>query len=176
LAEHLNREERFGRHGPFRFNDSRSDLRFYMTAGVGYYRLVELAVPQAISQWYFGSGGTVGFHTITGLAALHDLILRREQKEIDFLVWPHECDDPDSGTHLIVESYPAVFPLPTGARPYKEDENKEDAWKVLEWLMDADRKGELHRYFRIEPPPFGRIDGVDVAQQIRFEGWIIGVK
>ena len=33
-----------------------------------------MIAPQGISQWYLGSGGTVGFHTISGLSAI-DYIL-----------------------------------------------------------------------------------------------------
>jgi hypothetical protein len=42
--------------GPYRFNDSRTDFRFYTEHNIAYYRLVELLTPQAISEWYLGSG------------------------------------------------------------------------------------------------------------------------
>lgn len=90
-AEAINREPKFGGHGPFRFDGSRTDFRFYLDRDVAYYRLVETAIPQAISQWYLGSGGTVGFHTLTGLAAIHELIAQREAGHVRFQVWPQEC-------------------------------------------------------------------------------------
>src|SRR5262249_8092440 len=73
-AQAVNHEERFGGHGPYRFDDSRNDFRFYSDNGVAYYRLTELIAPQGISQWYLGSGGTVGFHTISGLSEIHHLV------------------------------------------------------------------------------------------------------
>lgn len=69
VAQRINSSASFGGHGPYRFDDSRTDFRFYLDSGTPYYRLVEMAVPQAVSQWYLGSGGTVGFSTITGMAA-----------------------------------------------------------------------------------------------------------
>jgi hypothetical protein len=89
-AKAINNEERFGGHGPYRFNENRNDFRFYSDNGVAYYRLTELIAPQGISQWYLGSGGTVGFHTISGLAAINYLVQEREAGRLDFLVWPHE--------------------------------------------------------------------------------------
>ena len=88
VAQRVNASPSFGGHGPYRFNDTRTDFRFYLDNGTSYYRLVEKAVPQAISQWYLGSGGTVGFSTITGLAALDQLMTLREKGHLDFQVWP----------------------------------------------------------------------------------------
>ena len=93
-AQAINAQPCFGGHGPFRFDDSRNDFRFGLDYGVAYYRLTELIAPQAISQWYLGSGGTVGFHSITGMAAIDDLIKRREAGELDFTVWLQETLEP----------------------------------------------------------------------------------
>jgi len=109
-AEDINRNQRFSGHGPYRFNDSRTDYRFYIEHGVAYYRITELCCPQAISQWYLGSGGTVGFHTISGLFAINSLIELRDAGKIDFVVWPHECREPDGNRHVIAESYPSICP------------------------------------------------------------------
>jgi hypothetical protein len=87
-AEAIKADPRFGGHGPYRFDEGRTDRHFYNDRAVAYYRLVEVAIPQAISQWYVGSGGTVGFHTITGLAALAGLLARRDAGELSFAVWP----------------------------------------------------------------------------------------
>jgi hypothetical protein len=110
MAMAVNEDERFNGHGPYRFDDNRSDFRFFLDHGVGYYRLTELAAPQAVSQWYLGSGGTVGFHSITGMAAIAHLMDLRRQKKLDFLIWPHEADQPNGNKHVLVESYPAVCP------------------------------------------------------------------
>jgi hypothetical protein len=106
----INAESRFSGHGPYRFDDNRNDFRFYTDNGVPYYRLTELIAPQGISQWYLGSGGTVGFHTISGLPVIHHLVKEREAGRLDFVIWPHECLAPDGKRHVLVESYPAVFP------------------------------------------------------------------
>jgi hypothetical protein len=89
-AQTINALPHLNGHGPYRFNDSRTDFQFYLANDVAYYRLTELAAPQAISQWYLGSGGTVGFHTITGLSALDWLISLREKGDLNFAVWPFE--------------------------------------------------------------------------------------
>ena len=107
-AQAVNNEARFGGHGPFRFNSNRNDFRFYLDNEVAYYRLTELIAPQGISQWYFGAGGTVGFHTISGLSAINFLFEEREAGRLDFVVWPHERLAPDGTKHVLVESYPAA--------------------------------------------------------------------
>ncbi len=48
-AQAINAEERFGGHGPYRFDDSRNDFRFYGDNGIAYYRLIELIAPQGIT-------------------------------------------------------------------------------------------------------------------------------
>lgn len=174
VAEQINNLPRFGGHGPYRFNHNRTDARFYLDSGVAYYRLVETAIPQAISQWYLGAGGVVGFHTITGLSALHDLLARRQRGEVDFLVWPQECCTPDNGKHILVESYPALYPAPAGFGDCR-DEHCRDAWKALQWMLTTDEAGTLYEAFEIDPVPFGRVEGADFREQVRFEGWILGV-
>jgi hypothetical protein len=172
----IDAQPRFGGHGPFRFNDSRSDFRFGLDHGVAYYRLTELIAPQAISQWYLGSGGTVGFHSITGMAAIDDLIQRREAGELDFTVWPQETLEPNGDRHVLVESYPAIYPMPSDFGPCLEkDADQKDAWRVLVHLAAAQRTGKLGEFFRIKPQPFGRVEGISFEEQIRFEGAIFGL-
>jgi len=173
-AEFINAGENFDGHGPFRFDHSRNDFRFYKQYGVGYYRLTELIAPQAISQCYLGSGGTVGFHTITGLAAIDWLIGLREKGELDFEVWPHETLRPSGERHLLVESYPAICPKLASYGPCK-DGHQRDAWRVLAYLSLANDEGRLSEMFEIKEMPFGRIDDVYFFEQIRFEGFIIGL-
>ena len=171
VAEVVNREPRFAGHGPYRFNEGRTDYRFYLRHGVAYYRLVETAVPQAISQWYLGSGGVVGFSTITGLAALHDLIARREAGQVRFRVWPQECEHPmDIGdAHVLVESYPALSSKPASFGQCMTDDER-DAWKVLLWMSEADERGSLAAAFSPPPLRFGRVEGISFWDQVRFEG------
>ena len=175
-AHAINNQPRFDGHGPFRFNDSRNDFRFGLDLGVAYYRLTELIAPQAISQWYMGSGGTVGFHSITGMAMLDDLIRRREADQFDFEVWPQETLEPTGDRHVLVESYPAICPIPSDLGPCREgDADQIDAWRVLVHLAEAQQRGALGGMFRIREQPFGRIDGVTFEEQIRFEGAIFGL-
>jgi hypothetical protein len=175
-AQATNREQRFGGHGPYRFDDTRNDFRFYSDNGVAYYRLTELIAPQGISKWYLGSGGTVGFHTITGLAAINHLIQEREAARLDFVVWPHECLAPDGTKHVLVESYPAVCQCPGDYGPCRvNDQNQRDAWKVLQMLLKMRNDGALPCLFQIKEQPFGRITGVDFEKQIQFEGFILGM-
>lgn len=171
-AQTINALPKFKGHGPYRFNDSRTDFQFYLAHDVAYYRLTELAAPQAISQWYLGSGGTVGFHTITGLSALDWLLSLREKGELNFRIWPFEEVDPDG--NVLAETYPALcLKCPDDAPVKGQDER--DAWRVLQMLVGRYRDGTLARLFDVPEQRFGRITGTDFQTQIRFEGWILGM-
>jgi hypothetical protein len=171
-AEHINADPRFAGHGPFRFDTSRNDYRFYLRHDVAYHRLSDLLAPQAISHWYLGSGGTVGFHTITGLAAVAHLLALRDAGRIDFTVWPQEPLGPHR--HVLVESYPAIFPTPLDLGPCVGPDER-DSWKVLLPLVEANRTGELPRWFALPAVTFGRVEGVSLEDQFRFEGLIFGL-
>ena len=173
-AKEINVLPRFDGHGPFRFNDSRTDYRFYVDHGVSYYRLVDQCVPQAISHWYLGSGGTVGFHTISGLATVAQLLQERDKGRVDFRVWPQEGAQVDQSRHVMAEIYPAVFRVPEDL-PGDLDGHETDAWRAAIAISDADQANELDKWFEIRPPKFGRVDGVPVDTQVAFEGWILGV-
>jgi len=171
----INSYPQFQGHGPFRFNDGRSDARFYLDRGVAYYRLVEVAIPQAISQWYMGSGGAVGFHTISGLSALSRLLAQRDSGKLTFAVWPQEGLQMPTEKHLVVESYPAICPRLEDYGPCVDDDQR-DAWQVLQWLLSQQNAGNLPHLFSILSKPYGRHDGASFKQQIEFEGWIVGVQ
>lgn len=173
-AKSINNRSRFKGHGPYRFNQNRTDRHFYLAHGVAYYRLVEIAIPQAISQWYLGAGPIVGFSTITGLFALQELLVRRTRGEVDFSVWPQECDTLDDSKHVVVESYPAIYPNPPDFGDCR-DAHCRDAWKVLQWMLTADEAGTLGEAFEIVPLPFGQVENSSFQEQVRFEGWILGV-
>jgi hypothetical protein len=176
-AERVNAEAKFSGHGPYRFDDSRNDYRFYIDHQVAYYRQTELVAPQGISQWYLGSGGTVGFHTISGLSAIDSLIEMREAGEVDFVVWPQETLEPDGLKHVLVESYPAICPVPSDFGPCRDtDGNQKDAWKVLQMLISKRADGTLGDLFRIQELPFGRYSGISFVEQVQFEGWILGLR
>jgi hypothetical protein len=173
-ADSINSNRRFRGHGPYRFDSNRNDFRFYADNGIAYYRLTELVAPQAISQWYFGPGGRVGFSTITGLSAIHHLVLLREAGDLDFYVWPHECLSPDGTKHVIAESYPALCSYAGDFGPCC-DPHERDAWKVIKMLMMRRNEGNLRGLFQVREQPFGRISGVYFQQQIQLEGYIVGL-
>ncbi len=160
--------------GPYRLGRDRTSFRFYLDERVSYYRLVETAVSQAISQWFLGAGPKVASSTITGMAALDYLMTRRKQKKIDFQVWPQEGLLPEGDKHIIVESYPAIYCEPPDYGECK-DEHCQDAWRVLQWMLRKANTGTLERYFQIASVPFGRVADVSFKEQVRFEGWILGV-
>ena len=170
----INNDERFGGHGPYRFDRDRNDFRFYVDNRTAYYRHTELFAPQAISQWYLGSGGTVGFHTITGLSALDFLICEREAGRLDFIVWPQEVAVPDGKRHVLAESYPAICQQPVENGPCY-DQHERDAWKVLQMLRIKKNEKSLASLFHIKEQPCGRINGIAFHEQIRFEGFILGI-
>lgn len=172
-AQVINSMPHLNGHGPYRFDDSRTDYRFYLDNGVAYYRLTELAAPQAISQWYMGAGGTVAFHTITGLSAIDGLISLRDKDNLRFAVWPFEEIEPSQ--HVLVETYPAICPK-CAHDPSCQGGDEVDAWKVLQMLVAKNRDGSLADLFEIQEQPFGRITGIDARDQIRFEGSIFGLQ
>jgi len=173
VAETINAFPQFNDHGPYRFNECRTDCRFYLDSGVAYYRLTELAAPQAMSQWYMGSGGTVAFSTITGLSAINHLIDLREKGRLKFAVWPMELVSP--GQHVLVESYPAICPPCIESNQWQGNDER-DAWKVLRYLRSANMAGDIESWFELPVLPFGRINNVACTDQIRFEGAIFGLR
>ena len=174
-AEALNALARFQGHGPFRFNDSRTDYRFYVDRQVSYYRLADQLAPQAISQWYLGSGGTVGFHSISGLAAVGWLLELRDQGQVDFDVWPQEVWKPRPGRSVLVECYPALYPRLSDYGPC-EDSHQRDAWRALQFLRGELEARTLAEWFQIPGVDCGRVAGVQFREQVQFEGWILGLR
>lgn len=175
-AEAINSDIRFNSHGPYRFNETRTDYHFYLHHNVAYYRSIEVMLPQAISQWYFGAGPKVASHTITGLASLAELLRRRDEGELSFVVWPQEGLAPLSDKHVLVESYPSIYPEPEDYGPCREhDKNERDAWRVIACLVRATQMGSVENLFAIPSRPFGRIAGLSFEDQVQFEGWIVGV-
>jgi hypothetical protein len=176
-AQSINGDQRFGGHGPYRFGDrinDRNDFRFYADNGIPYYRLTELIAPEAISQWYFGPGATVGYSTITGLSTIDHLIREREAEKLDFVVWPHECLAPSGAKHVLAESYPAICPT-LGDFGQCRDDHQRDAWRVLQMLVTRRNERRLRDLFQLKERQFGRINCVGFQKQIQFEGFILGI-
>lgn len=148
----VNARPEFGGHGPYRFDENRNDFRFYLDHGVRYYREVETFVPQALSPWYVGSGAAVGFSTITGMAAIGELLHARDRGDCDFRVWPFE--DAEDGRSVLAEVYPAIWPHP-GTGHSSNDER--DASKIAEHLSVCATSNVL------------------LSTAAKEEGWILGV-
>jgi hypothetical protein len=157
VAEAINARPEFFGHGPFRTNETRNAFRFNLDSGIPYYRTVENYVPQAISGWYLGSGATVGYSMITGIAALGQLIDARKSRLCDFAVWPFEELVP--GKHLLAEVYPAIWAKPV---PNIENEHERDAIRIANGLAEMEIRA-------LKLPRFAS----DVAT--REEGWILGI-
>lgn len=171
-AAAINNRKEFQGHGPYRFNEGRADFLFYLRQGVPYYRVVELVVPQAISVWYLGAGAAVGFHTITGLACLRQLLDRRDAGLVNFSVWPHEEAAPFP-SHVLLEGYPAVYPAPESFGPCR-DANECDAWRMLEWMRVKNDDGQLERSLHVPIDLAASLLPNSLAR-VQFEGWILGV-
>jgi hypothetical protein len=163
VARSINSAPRFAGNGPFRTNETRSDHRFYLDRGVPYFRLVETYVPQAISPWYLGSGATVGFSTITGLAALGRLLRLRARGECQFSVFPFEAARHDA--HVLAEIYPAIWPKGSvGA-----EEHERDALRTAKGLAS------IPSNMMPRVPPMLSVRDPTAAHRIAEEGWIAGV-
>lgn len=162
VAAAINDDPRFRGHGPFRFNANRTDFRFYLDTRIAYYRLVESYVPQAISQWYLGSGATVGYSTITGLAALAELLDRRDCGKCNFRVFPFEPISDDA--HVICEVYPAIWQHVEGG--FASDHER-DALRAANGLAAADAAA------LIIPPNLLALPQAEA--RIQEEGWVSGV-
>jgi hypothetical protein len=172
-AEAINAFPCLSGHGPYRLTkDDRTERRFYLQHGVGYYRLTELATPQAISQWYLGAGPKVGYHSITGMAALDWLMKERSAGRASFTVWPQETLEPVG--NVLVESYPSICPRPA-TWGSAQGEHERDAWKVLQYLVGLNSSGGIARLFAVSELPFGRVKNVDFLTQVQFEGFILGL-
>jgi len=179
IAEFIN--DAFGSLGPF----WTGDMEVWRLAALlrdlhlPYYRLVEMAIPQAKSQWYAGPGATVTLQTLTGLSVLAKLVSQRgTDKGLDFQIWPHEVWRPD-GRNIIAECYPALYRNNVNGNPvppeYNNDPHAKDAWKVLQWMLGEEDADTLGERFQIGEKPFGRVSGVSFQDQVQVEGWILGV-
>lgn len=163
IAAEINAQPKFKGNGPFRTNSDRTNARFYLDHGISYYRLVETFVPQAISQWYLGSGATVAFSTLTGLAVLGELLARRDRGDLAFSVHPFEA--PQEGLHALVEIYSAIWPK---IADQAVNEHERDALRAAVGL------GNLGGQAFSIPIPSG-LNVNDAECRITEEGWIAGV-
>jgi hypothetical protein len=163
---------------PRRLGQAPQLIELYHQMDLPYYRLVEIAIPEAKSQWYAGYGASVSLQTLTGLSVLAKLARTREEGTVSFKIWPHEVWKPDGG-NVIVECYPALYDNPDQdhciPEGYNRDSHAKDAWKVLQWMLRRENEGTLEGCFQIHKRRFGRVTNVRFRRQIQMEGWIIGV-
>jgi hypothetical protein len=164
---------KFGTSGPFRFDADRNDFRFYLEHGVSYFRLADQCAAQAISAWYMGSGPTVSCSSLTGMGALDQLLAARDRDLCRFSVWPQEGIAVQANGHVLAEAYPSL--LPSAARQDPKSTHARDALRIVSWLREQHLSGAVGKLFAPAFPPFGRYESVAVEDQIRFEGWILGL-
>lgn len=150
----------------------RCATEWYLEHGVAYYRATELAVSQAISEFYGGQGAQVALGALSGIYSLDRLIRLRDEGKAAFAVWPFETWDGDSGGHVIAETYPALFPIVGGWK----NEHERDALRAAAAAQRAAEDGSLPQWFEVPEVPFGRYSGVELQRQIQFEGWIFGIR
>jgi hypothetical protein len=125
-----------------------------------------LFAPSAISQWDVLEGAQIALSTLTGLAALANLLEVRQAKQIEFRVFPFEAIERDS--NVVVEVYPALFPITEHPNPQARD-----ALRIVQW-MKAKCLDESIRC-RLSIPKAACIYGRSSKDAIREEGWILGV-
>jgi hypothetical protein len=167
VAECLNAD----RGDAFRFDGDRCSKDWYLGHGVAYFRATELAVSEALSEFYAGAGAQVALGTLSGLNCLAGLFRKREPRETVFKVWPFEATSGEGSQHILAESYPALFP----PADIDETEHRRDARRMVLAARAALADGTLRNWFQVPAVPFGRYAGVSFEEQIRFEGWIAGV-
>lgn len=152
------------------YRDDQTSHGFFTAHGVGYYRMIDMLIPGAISVFYTGPGPMVAYHTMTCLRMLDELlVVRDDSDELDFGVWVHE-EDWRRRRHLVVEAYPAVFPEPTTSRESNSNDYI-DALKIAEWMWKGSRDEKLRSFLDIDqdaPRGMRRIIGE--------EGWVLGVE
>lgn len=120
---------------------------------------------RAKSVFHFDCQGSVAKSTHSGIPWL--LFLRR-QLGTSLHFWPFDGFSVPGGKSALAEAYPALYrqqvvgwtDLPSG--------DQRDACAIALWLRQADASGALHD--ALHPP----LD-VQLRQQARIEGWILGV-
>ena len=74
----------------------------------------------------------------------------------------------------MAESYPSICPKLDDYGPCRDDHQR-DAWKVLQRLVLARADGSLSTLFEIDEQQCGRIENIGFRQQVKFEGFILGL-
>ncbi len=128
-------------------------------------RLCEKWTAAAKSVFQFDVQGQVAKSTHAGLPWLLWLRMMPNARSLVHF-WPFDGFEVPDGKSVIAEVYPSLFRrrFPTEGRTADEH----DAWSVVAWLQEADRRGTLNSYFS---PPLG----LSKRQTAMLEGWILGV-
>ena len=128
-------------------------------------RLCEQWTASAKSVFQFDVQGQVATSTHAGLPWLLWLRLMFETKpRIHF--WPFDGFDVPDDKSVIAEVYPSIFRRRYAKENRTADEH--DAFSVVAWLSEMDRRGTLDYYFK---PPLS----LPESRKARLEGWILGV-
>ena len=128
-------------------------------------RLCEKYTSSTQSVFKLDGKGAVGKSTHTGIPWLR-FIRRHPQISDKVHFWPFDGFDIPEGQTVIVEVYPSIF-----RRRYKrvfKSPDEHDAYSIARWFQENDRQETLDYYFR--PPMTG-----SVIEQVKLEGWILGI-
>jgi len=124
-------------------------------------RLIEERIPRTQPVFKLGGAGAVGLQSIYGIYHLAWLAGALAKDNISCFFWPFDGFEPPVKHHVLLEIYPGIInPGP------KSDMN--DAGSGARWLQESDRNDRLANYFRYT-------GSQDLINQIRSEGWIIGM-
>lgn len=160
--------------GPFwrRDWDDHPDRHLFSALELSQWRLTDSLAAGAISPWYLGPGSQVALSTLSGLWLLHQLLaLRDSGSGPAFEVWPHETGLKPPEGHALVEIYPALYPNVLEGN----NVHVRDARRTLNWLIQIEARGEWDQVLAPQNRDVARACEVSFADQVRFEGWILGV-
>ena len=130
-------------------------------------RLCERWTSSAKSIFQLQGTGSVGKSSFCGMAWLWWLHTQLPPRSSSIHYWPFHGFDPPPRTHLIAESYPALFWRRFTPPPHVSVHER-DAYALATWIARTDRTGHLSHYLN---PPLTAPE----RRQARREGWILGV-
>ena len=128
-------------------------------------RLCEQWTATAKSVFQFDVQGSVAKSTHAGLPWL--LWLRKiPESDTPVHFWPFDGFEFPNGKSVVAEVYPALYKRRFPKNGRTPDEH--DAWSIVAWLQESDRRGSLDGYFT---PPLTTGE----QKLAELEGWILGV-
>jgi hypothetical protein len=129
------------------------------------FRLTENWTTNAKSVFQFDMAGQVAKSSHAGIPWLRFL---RNHPDLSAKVhfWPFDGFTIPRRSSVVAEVYPAIFRRRFSKEKRTSDEH--DAYSIVRWLQEMDRRGVLSKYFN---PPLTKNE----KDQAKLEGWILGV-